>query len=150
MKGTDLRASRGVGPGNLQDLREKKNERKLILTLRVQRGNIPETSRESNCLRQSGRWAEGSKRHIAMKRMRILLQQKDTGMYFQNVGTWVPDGSEAMDFVSSTAAIDFCSANKLAGVQLVLKFTDEKCDIVMPVVAAEAAHSRSHRPSQIR
>ncbi len=71
-------------------------------------------------------------------------------MYFQGTGAWVPDGAEAMDFVSSTAAIDFCSANKLSGVHLVLKFTDEKCDIVMPVVTAQSGHSRNHRPNQFR
>lgn len=91
--------------------------------------------------------AEENERHNAMKRMRILLQQKDTGMYFRNVGLWVPDAAEAMDFVSSTAAIDFCTANKLGGVQLVLKFTEEKCDIVMPVIAAQA--SRVSRASQV-
>ena len=39
-----------------------------------------------------------------------------------------------MDFVSSTAAIDFCVSNKLNGVQLVLKFDEQKYDIVMPVL----------------
>jgi len=65
--------------------------------------------------------------------MRILLQQKETGFYFKDVGSWVRDTSEAMDFVSSTAAIDFCVTNKLPGVQLVLKFQDQKFDIVLPV-----------------
>ena len=91
---------------------------------------------------------EESERHIAMKRMRILLQQKDTGLYFRDVGSWVPDGSEAMDFVSSTAAIDFCATNKLAGVQIVLKFSEEKCAIVMPVVAT--GPPRSHRAAHSR
>jgi hypothetical protein len=38
-----------------------------------------------------------------------------------------------MDFVSSTAAIDFCVTNKLPGMQLVLKFADQNYDIVLPV-----------------
>jgi hypothetical protein len=65
--------------------------------------------------------------------MRILVQQKQTGLYFKDVGSWTQQASEAMDFVSSTAAIDFCMSNKLSGVQLVLKFEEEKCDIVMPL-----------------
>jgi hypothetical protein len=92
----------------------------------------------------TGRMGRRSGRNNAMKRMRILLQQKDTGLYFRNVGLWVPNASEAMDFMSSTAAIDFCAANKLGGVQLVLKFTEEKCDIVMPLAAAQAP--RAPRP----
>jgi hypothetical protein len=69
------------------------------------------------------------------QQMRILVQQKETGLYFKDVGSWTPKGAEAMDFVSSTAAMDFCTSNKLTGVQLVLKFDEEKCDIVMPLMS---------------
>ena len=65
--------------------------------------------------------------------MRILLQQKETGLYFKDIDAWVRASSEAMDFVSSTAAIDFCVLNKLSGMQLVLKFEAQSYDIVLPV-----------------
>ncbi len=56
-----------------------------------------------------------------------------------------------MDFVSSTTAIDFCVANNLTGVQLVLKFEEQKYDIVLPVVAAQEGYrdrqSRSVGPA---
>ena len=68
-----------------------------------------------------------------MQRMRILLQQKETGLYFRDINSWVRNTSEAMDFVSSSAAIDFCVTNNLPGMQLVLKFADQNYDIVMPV-----------------
>ncbi len=42
-----------------------------------------------------------------------------------------------MDFVSSTAALDFCAHNNLSGVQIVLKFDGEKFDIVLPPVPAQ-------------
>ena len=67
--------------------------------------------------------------------MRILVQQKETGLYFKDVGSWTRKSSEAMEFVSSTAAIDFCAINKLNGIQLVLKFDEQKCDIVLPVTS---------------
>jgi hypothetical protein len=67
--------------------------------------------------------------------MRILVQQKDTGLYFKDVGLWTRKSTEAMEFVSSTAAIDFCAVNRLNGVQLVLKFDEQKCDIVMPLMS---------------
>jgi hypothetical protein len=66
--------------------------------------------------------------------MKILLQQKDSGLYFRDIGTWDPDPSLAMDFLSSTSAIDFCVANKVNGVQLVLKFEEQRYDIVLPVL----------------
>jgi hypothetical protein len=65
--------------------------------------------------------------------MRILLQHKQTGFYFRDIDSWVGNYSEAMDFVSSTAAIEFCVTNKLNDVQLVLKFEEQKYDIVMPM-----------------
>jgi len=65
--------------------------------------------------------------------MRILLQQKETGLYFKDIDSWVRVSSEAMDFVSSTSAIDFCVSNKIRDVQIVLKFEEQKYDIVLPV-----------------
>ena len=65
--------------------------------------------------------------------MRILLQQKESGLYFKDIESWDPNPFEAMDFFSSTAAIDFCVANKISNVQLVLKFDEQRYDIVMPV-----------------
>ena len=66
--------------------------------------------------------------------MRILLQQKQTGLYFKDINAWDPDPTEAMDFLSSTAAIDFCVANKISHVQIVLKFDEQRYDIVLPVL----------------
>lgn len=65
--------------------------------------------------------------------MRIVLQQKQTGLYFKDIDSWVRGASEAMDFVSSTAAINFCVTNKVNDVDLVLKFAEQKYDIVMPM-----------------
>lgn len=78
--------------------------------------------------------------------MRIFLQQKESGLYFKDVAAWVPTTEEAMDFVSSTVAIDFCVSNKIAGVQLVLKFDEEKYDIVLPVLPTSQFHGE--RPSE--
>jgi hypothetical protein len=67
--------------------------------------------------------------------MRILLQQKDSGLYFKGLDAWVRNSLEALDFVSSTAAIEYCAQAKLADVQLVLKFEEERCAIVLPFQA---------------
>jgi hypothetical protein len=66
--------------------------------------------------------------------MRILLQHKGTGLYLRDGDAWSGNSAEAMDFVSSTAALDFCAANRMDQVQLVLRFEEEKHDIVLPVV----------------
>ena len=75
--------------------------------------------------------------------MRILLQQKETGLYFKDVGEWTHHAADAMDFMSSTAAVEFCALNKICDVQLVLKFEEQHYDIVLPVAADK--HARSER-----
>lgn len=82
-----------------------------------------------------------------MQRMRILLQRKDTGLYFKDVDSWTGDALEAMDFVSSTTAIEFCSANKLDAIQVVLKFEDEKYEIVLPDVISQPSVGDYPRPA---
>ncbi len=71
--------------------------------------------------------------------MRILLQQRDSGLYFEDIDSWTPDSAEAMNFVSSTAALDFCAANKVTGVQIVLKFDEERSEIVLPTVPPQVS-----------
>lgn len=73
--------------------------------------------------------------------MRILLQQKDSGLYFKEAGVWTADAGEATDFLCSTKAIDYCTDHRISGVQLVLKFDEEHAQIVMPVTADKRAAS---------
>ena len=77
--------------------------------------------------------------------MRILLQQKETGSYLQDTGVWTPDPTQAMDFLSSTHAIDFCATHKVSGVQLVLKFEEQHYDIVLPMVMDRPLHAHRVR-----
>ena len=81
-----------------------------------------------------------------MQRMRILIQQKQTGLYFKDNANWTEQRSEATEFVSSTAAIDFCLQNKLADVQMVLRFDEEQAEIVLPLIN-DMGLSREDRPS---
>jgi len=74
--------------------------------------------------------------------MRVLLQQKASGLYYKDKDLWTRLAAEAADFLCSTKAIDFCVANHLSGVQLVLKFDEQLYDIVLPMVAGRAQHSR--------
>jgi hypothetical protein len=83
-----------------------------------------------------------------MQRMRILLQQERTGLYFEDIGTWTPESTAAMDFVSSASAMEFCARNNLSGMQIVLKFQQEKAEIVLPLRGH--GHTRHHHPDQAR
>ena len=65
--------------------------------------------------------------------MRILIQQKESGLYFRDIAEWTSSSVHAMDFLSSTTAIEFCVLNKIKGVHLVLKFEEEHHEIVLPL-----------------
>lgn len=65
--------------------------------------------------------------------MKVLLQHKESGLYLKEAGVTTPDRSEAMDFLSSTKAIEFCLARKVTGMQIVLRFDEQHFDIVLPM-----------------
>lgn len=73
--------------------------------------------------------------------MRILIQKKDSGLYFKDIQDWTQNSAEAMDFLSSGTAIDFCVLNKIKGVHLVLKFEEEHHEIVMPLMKDQILRS---------
>lgn len=75
--------------------------------------------------------------------MKILLQQRESGLYLRELGDWTRDAGQAMDFLSSTRAIDFCAEHHIGDVQLVLKFEEQMYDIVLPMVMDRYAHALS-------
>jgi len=83
-----------------------------------------------------------------MQHLRILLQQKESGFYFSQTGVWSPGSAEAMDFLSSSAALDFCIARDLSDVQLVLKFPEQRYEIVIPLLPLPEVGSLSQTAPQ--
>jgi hypothetical protein len=75
--------------------------------------------------------------------MKVLLQHKQSGLYLKEVGVTTADRSEALDFLSSTQAIEFCAVHRISGMQIVLRFDEQHFDIVLPM-------AMSHRHSQVR
>jgi hypothetical protein len=83
--------------------------------------------------------------------MRILLQQEQTGLYFEDIGAWTAESTAAMDFLSSSAAMEFCARNGLSGMQIVLKFQQEKTEIVLPLRGhGHTRHHQNHHPRETR
>jgi hypothetical protein len=117
---------------------------KAFVQIRLQKDDLFPAGKALACRHRRAARLRQSRR-CSLQCMRILLQQSNTDLYFKDIDSWTADSVEAMDFVSSTVALDFCAVNHLAGVQIVLKFDGEKYDIVLPPVAAPA--QSSYRPS---
>lgn len=66
--------------------------------------------------------------------MKVLLQNKESGLYLKEIGVTTHDTLDAMEFLSSTQAIEFCAAHKIAGMQIVLRFHEQHYDIVLPML----------------
>lgn len=75
--------------------------------------------------------------------MKVLLQHKESGLYLKEVGVNTPVRMEAMDFLSSTQAIEYCADHRIAGMQIVLRFDEQHFDIVLPMALP-------HRHSSVR
>ena len=72
--------------------------------------------------------------------MKVLLQHKESGLYLKERGVTTDNRTEAMDFLSSTQAIEFCAAHKINGMQIVLRFDEQHFDIVLPMVMNPKRH----------
>ena len=76
--------------------------------------------------------------------MKVLLQDKESGLYLKEAGVTTRDTLEAMDFLSSSRAIEFCAIRKIDGMQIVLRFDEQHYDIVLPMVMDRSYyHARS-------
>jgi hypothetical protein len=80
--------------------------------------------------------------------MKVLLQHKESGLYLKDIGVTTHDTLEAKEFLSSTQAIEFCAAHKIAGMQIVLRFQEQHYDIVLPMLMDR--RSMMHLHSSLR
>ena len=71
--------------------------------------------------------------------MKVLLQNIKTGLFFKETGVWTDDCTEAREFPNSLSAINFCNANGLKEVQVLLKFKQPRYDVSLPVLSKASA-----------
>ncbi len=57
--------------------------------------------------------------------MKILLQDKASGLYLKDFDHWVSEPVEAWHFTGTTQAMRLLEQHKLSGVQLVLTFEND-------------------------
>jgi hypothetical protein len=66
--------------------------------------------------------------------MKVLLQHINTGLFFKQIGDWTDDCNVAREFPNSLNAINFCNANGLRDVHVLLKFQQPRYDVSLPVL----------------
>ncbi len=80
--------------------------------------------------------------------MKVLLQHKESGLYLKDIGDTTHDTMDAMEFLSSTQAIEFCASHKIADMQIVLRFQEQHYDIVLPMLVDRRSMIPTHSPSR--
>jgi hypothetical protein len=66
--------------------------------------------------------------------VKVLLQNLTTKLYFRQAGDWTGDVEKARDFPNSLNAINYCNANSLKDVRVLLKFKQDRYDVALPVL----------------
>jgi hypothetical protein len=80
--------------------------------------------------------------HRRLTRLRALIQQISSGLYWKTGTGWVKEREAAEEFGSSNAAVLFCVATEMRDTRVILNFGDPKLDIVLHPFG-EQGHQRS-------
>jgi hypothetical protein len=64
--------------------------------------------------------------------MKVLLQNKLTGSFLKELNSWTDDPNEALQFKTSSSALNFSLRHCLSDIQIVLKFKNPRYDILLP------------------
>lgn len=79
--------------------------------------------------------------------MRFLVQKKSTEMFLKENGTWTRDPKKGKDFASSIAAVNFCLAEKMHDVFIVLAFEEERLNLKLdPFAVVRTDKTPTPRP----
>lgn len=61
--------------------------------------------------------------------MRVLLKQPGTRLFLKDSNRWTDNSTDAMDFKTTPAAMDYCLIHGFHGVSIVLKFVNAREDV---------------------
>src|SRR5437764_14142086 len=61
--------------------------------------------------------------------MKVIIRDMETGLYLDGPVHWNPSQSEAMEFENSIAALEFCVAQKVHNVEILLLLGDPRTDV---------------------
>ena len=66
--------------------------------------------------------------------MRVLVQDCATGLYRAENSNWMSSCRDALNFMGTVQALDYCMDKKMENVRIVLKFSDNVGEILLPPV----------------
>jgi hypothetical protein len=83
-------------------------------------------------------------------RMKVLIQNPETLLYFEGLDSWSPRMEDAYDFADSEVAITFCASHGITPVRVVLSWEGTGNSISLPIIAQhQKVDSDSRRHGKI-
>lgn len=64
---------------------------------------------------------------------KVFLRNRETGQYYAASNGWSGNTSVAHEFDSVESAIELARTQRLADMEVVLKYDDPACDLVLPL-----------------
>jgi hypothetical protein len=68
-----------------------------------------------------------------LMRARVLLRNRETGQFYAGSNGWSGNSSVAHDFDAVESATQFAKTERLAGMEVVLRYDDPVCDLILPL-----------------
>jgi hypothetical protein len=105
---------------------------KLLLPLSKQReAEAFLTCREARLLVYLFLSAVGNLKNLMTAK--VFLRNRETGHYYTGATGWSGNSSVAHDFDAVESATQFAKTERLAGVEVVLRYDDPGCDLILPL-----------------
>jgi len=64
---------------------------------------------------------------------KVFLRNRETGQYYAGSNGWSGNPSVAHEFDTVESAIELARTQRLADMEVVLKYDDPPCDLVLPL-----------------
>ena len=81
--------------------------------------------------------------------MKVVIQQRGSGLFLAPDGTWIASRQGARDFRKSSAAMEFCIKTELLNVWIVLTFADSTKDFHLDPFREMTPKTRSRKKSAL-
>ena len=82
--------------------------------------------------------------------MKVIIRDMETGLYLKGQARWGDTQSEAMEFDNSIAALEFCVAQKIHNVEILLLLGDPRSDVPLRLFPRAVADERLLPPGKRR
>jgi hypothetical protein len=84
---------------------------------------------------------------VQTRKLKILLQDRDSRLYLQALQQWTSKREEALDFQNSARASGFVLQERIPNIDIILSFPDSQYDVRIPCSLPSHHPARKVQPA---